>query len=215
MNIDDARSNMIKQQLRTADVLDERILGLMTNTLREDFVPSKHRKLAFADMHVPLGYDQVMFTPTEEGQILQALAIQPTEKVLIVGTGSGYLTALVAQLAAKVISVEIIPELHALAQTKLEQYPNVTLRVGNGAQGWSQDAPYDVIILCGALTKFEDAFKAQLNPAGRIFAILGEEPVMEAVILSQHAKDQWTQQGLFETLLPPLLHAKTEQDFQF
>lgn len=214
MNMNDARTNMVKQQLRTAGVLDESVLRLFAEIPREDFVPTNLRKLAFTDAHLDLGYGQVMFSPQEEGLILQELAIQPDDHILEVGTGSGFFTALLAE-GRHVTSVEVIPELHALAQKKLGNYPNVTLEFGNAAAGWQKQAPYDVIVITGSLASLPEKFFTQCRHGGKIFAILGKEPVMRATVFTQRQGDAWTEKGLFEILIPPLLHASQGGHFEF
>lgn len=217
MNTELARHNMIHQQIRCWDVLDDKVLAALLALPREDFVPPAYRKLAFADTNIPLGFNQVMLTPKEEGRILQALNIKPTDKVLEIGSGSGYFAAVLAHLAAEVISVEIMPELHAMAKKNIEgqKINNITLELGNGAEGWETRAPYDIIVISGSLTNLPQTFLQQTTSNTKIFAMLGREPVMEATVLTQVGKDEWMSTGLFETVVPALLHQKTLNNFEF
>ena len=205
MNFELARFNMIQQQIRTWEVLDTRVLDLCAQVHREDFVPSAYRQLAFADTEIPLAHDEVMMTPKVEARLLQALQIQSGESVLEIGTGSGYLTALLGHLAAQVTSVDIHAEFTAAASHALmgAGVNNVRLETGNGAFGWGT-AEYDVIVITGSLPAIGGEWTRQLRAGGRLFAILGDAPIMEATLLTQVAKGQYTTEGLFETVIPPL-----------
>lgn len=216
MNFEQARFNMIEQQIRPWDVLDQRVLDLLSEVPREDFVPPQYRNLALVDMELPLGHEQSMMAPRVEARILQALDIKPFETVLEVGTGSGYLTALLANLAKQVYSVEIIPEFIKSAQAKLADHgiKNVSLEEGDAAQGWSLDAPYDVTVITGSLPLLPEAFKQAMNIGGRLFAIIGDSPSMEAVLITRVGEHEWTEEGLFETELPPLINAIEPDRFE-
>lgn len=205
--IAEARSNMIEQQIRAWEVLDQRVLDVLARMPREDFVPQRYRKLAFADMEIPLGQGQVMMSPKVEGRLLQALALQPADTVLEVGTGSGYLSACLAQLGANVLSVDIFPEFTRAAQEKLNAHriANVTLRTGNGALGWG-NYRYDAIALTGSLTTLPPGWLQQLTLGGRLFVIVGKPPIMEALLITRQQNQHWTQTSLFDTHLPPLIN---------
>lgn len=215
MNIEQARHNMIEQQIRTWDVLDQRVLDLIIRTPREDFVPPQYRSLAFNDMEIPLGHDQVMMSPKLEARMLQALHVQADDAILEVGTGSGYVTALLAQLGRHVYSVEIVPELRAGAAEKLARQGinNATVEEGDAAHGWDKHVPYDVIVLTGSVPVLDDTFKKSLNIGGRLFAIIGDAPAMEAVLITRLGDDQWHTESLFETVVPPLINAPEPKRF--
>jgi protein-L-isoaspartate(D-aspartate) O-methyltransferase len=217
MNIEQARDNMIKQQLRTWNVLDAPTLNIIAKTPREYFVPENYKDLAFADMAIPLAHDQVMLTPKEEARLLQALNIQPTEVVLEVGTGSGYMTALLAGLAHFVYSVDIFADFSVTAKLKLAKCAinNIQLITADAAFGYNTKAPYDVIIITGSLPFLPESFRYSLKPGGRILAILGKAPAMEATLLTYHQQGAWSEQKLFETVVPPLLHAPERSLFTF
>ena len=217
MNTEQALTNMVKQQIRACDVLDQALLDLMATIPREDFVPHDYRHLAFAEMAIPLGYDQEMLTPLDEARILQALHILPHETTLEIGTGSGYMTALLAKMSRHVESIDIFPDFTAAAQLKLAQHQinNVTLITADAAQGWDEAKSYDVIVITGSLPLLPNEFRLNLNPNGRLFVILGTAPVMEATLLTYTLRGSWQQEKLFETIVPPLLNAKEPSLFAF
>lgn len=200
------RSNMVEQQIRPWDVLDQRVLDLLSRMPREDFVPAHYRNLAFADTEIPLGHGQVMMSPKVEGRLLQALDLKPSDRILEVGTGSGYLSACLAQLGAHVVSVDIIAEFTRAAQDKLKIHhiDNVTLRTGNAAQGWGNQR-FDAIAITGSLTRLHERWQQQLTLGGRLFVIVGKPPVMEALLITRREDQRWIQTSLFDTHLPPLL----------
>lgn len=212
-----ARFNMIEQQIRPWEVLDERVLDLMAEVPREDFVPEAYRSLAYTDTAIPLGNGQVMMPPKLAARILQALDIQPTETVLEVGTGSGYFTALLARLARHVFSVDINPDMTRQAQERLAAHGihNVTLETGDGARGWERHAPYDVIVLTGSVPLLPDSFREQLRVGGRLLAIVGDSPVMEVKLITRRGESDWSGETLFETDLPPLINAPQPDRFRF
>lgn len=216
-DVEQARFNMIEQQIRPWEVLDGTVLDLLGQVPREDFVPAQYQGLAFADLEIPLGFGQTMLSPKMEGRILQSLAIQPGDKVLEIGTGSGYLTALLAKLAHEVHSVEIIADLSKTARARLQQQQihNVSLIVGDGAQGWQGEAPYDVIVFTGALGLPPLQVQQQLKIGGRLFAVIGEAPVMEATMIRRIDQDTFRQDVLFETCLPALDNAPQAERFAF
>lgn len=217
MDIEQTRSNMVAQQIRPWYVLDDNVLDLLFKLKREEFVTAENRVMAFVDMEIPLGHGQVMLTPKMEARIVQELHIRKTDKILEVGSGSGYMTALLAERGAHVYSVEIIPELKAMAETNLQAHgiTNVTLEQGDAALGWSQHAPYDVIALTASTPALPEAFRNSLNPGGRLFAIVGEDPVMEAIIITCVAPGEFTSTTLFETSTPPLINAMQPARFTF
>lgn len=209
MNIEQARFNMIEQQIRTWEVLDQGVLDLLTQVPREEFVPPAFRKLAFADMNVPLAHGQVMMQPKLEARLVQSLDIQPQDTVLEIGTGSGYLTALLAKRARHVYSVDLYADFSAEARPKLSTHGigNVTLETGDAAQGWAQHGPYDAIAVTGSLPLFSEAFQRQLKTGGRLFMIVGSSPAMEALLITRLGKEQWLRESLFETDIPALINA--------
>lgn len=215
-DVEQARFNMIEQQIRPWEVLDGTVLDLLSRVPREAFVPEQYRGLAFADIEIPIGFGQTMLSPKMEGRILQSLEIKPTDKVLEIGTGSGYFTALLASLAQEVHSVEINAELSHQAHTRLLQQKihNVTLHVGDGACGWSNNAPYDVIVFTGSLA-LPPLTAQQLNMGGRLFAVIGEAPVMEATLIRRVNEDSFRQDVIFETTLPQLENAPQPEKFSF
>lgn len=215
MNIEQARFNMIEQQIRTWDVLDQSVLDLLARMPREDFVPLPYRNLAFADISIPLSHGQVMMQPKLEARIVQALNITPTDVILEIGTGSGYLTALLASLGKQVYSVDIFEEFTASAQRKLAAHNimNATLETGDAALGWDRHGPYDVIVITGSLPVFADKFQQQLNLGGRLFMVTGMAPAMDARLITRRGEVRWVCESLFETSLPPLLNAPRPPSF--
>jgi protein-L-isoaspartate(D-aspartate) O-methyltransferase len=209
IDIERARFNMIEQQVRPWDVLDQRVLDVMSTTPREDFVPEKYRSLAFADVNIPLGHAQVMMAPKTEGRLLQELDVRQTDSVLEIGTGSGYLTACLSRLGNHVTSIEIFPEFREAAAARLAAHGcrNVTLREGDAAGGTGSDTRYDVIAVTGSLPLLQRQFHDNLALGGRLFVITGMPPVMEALLITRIDERNWSRESLFETALPPLLHA--------
>lgn len=216
-NLEQARENMIEQQIRPWDVLDQRVLDTIRDVPRDEFVPENWRNQAFADMSIPLTQGQTMMTPRVEARLLQALEIQPFESVLEVGTGSGYLTAVLAKLAKQVYSVEIQAELVEPAQQRLRDHgiTNATIKAGDGSDGWPDQGPYDVIVLTGSAAAVPEAIKQNLRSGGRLFAVIGEAPVMEARLLMRREDGQWSNEVLFETELPRLKNFEVAEQFQF
>ncbi|MEO8303655.1 MAG: protein-L-isoaspartate O-methyltransferase [Betaproteobacteria bacterium] len=216
MDIEQARFNMVEQQIRTWDVLDQNVLDLLFSVRREEFVPPEYRLLAFADLEIPLGDHEKMWAPKMEARVVQELQIESGEAVLEIGTGSGYLTALLAHLGAQVTSVEINPRLGALAKTKLTRagIGSVELAVGDGARGWGR-ATYDAIVLTGSTPVLPEAFIEQLAPGGRVFAVVGEAPVMMARLVRWIAPGALAKRILFETVVDPLKNAATPARFEF
>lgn len=224
MNIEQARFNMIEQQIRPWEVLDQDVLELLTVVKREAFVPPAYQSLAFVDTQIPLPGGEFMFTPKMEARILQDVALQKHENVLEIGAGSGYMAALLAHRARHVTTVDILPELAAMAQRNLSAYgiSNVEVAQGNGAQGWPHSnggggngAPYDLIVISGALPLLPESFLRQIRVGGRIFAILGEAPVMSAQIVTRTAENAFDTIKIFETLVKPLRDALAPSNFKF
>ena len=217
MDINIARQNMLKQQIRASDVLDDNILDLFYSIPREAFVPTAYYHLAFADQAIPLGHNQVMMTPSVEAKIIQSLAIAPQDKILEVGTGSGYMTALLAMSGQYVYSLDVFPDFLEKAAKVLEQLgiDNVTLQEGNGALGWSKQQPYDVICMTGSLPVLPNTFRQQLTVGGRLFAIVGVEYPMRAVLIKRVTENEWQQEYLFETKISSLLNAPAGKKFVF
>lgn len=217
MNIEQARFNMIEQQIRPWEVLDPQVLDLLFVVKREDFVPAAYRNLAFADMEIPLGNGQVMLAPRVEAKLLQELSIKKTDKVLEIGTGSGYMAALLAARAEHVVTVESRPELADFARQNLERagITNVTVEVANGAAGWSARGPYDAIVVSGSLPVLPDALLKQLRVGGRLAVIVGEAPVMEAQLITCTADGIYNTINLFETVIPALDNTAAKDAFAF
>lgn len=217
MDMDVARHNMIEQQIRPWEVLDQRVLDLLARVKREDFVPPVYRALAFADMEIPLGHGEAMWYPKVEARVLQALALKRSDRVLEVGTGSGYLTALMAAQAMQVVSVEIHPDLKDSAEAKLKAhgFANVTVKRGDAARDWGEDGRFDVIVLTGSTPVLPEAFFKRLNPGGRLFAVVGESPVMQAQLITCLDEQARRTDVLFETELKPLVNALEPERFEF
>ena len=215
MNLDQARLNMIEQQIRPWEVLDQRVLDLLNTVPREEFVPEAYRMLAYTDMSIPLGDGQVMMPPRVEARIVQSLNLQEDETVLEIGTGSGYVTALLASLARQVISVDINPDMIRQASDKLAAHgiTNVTLETGDGARGWNAHAPYDVIVVTGSLPILPPTFKQALKVGGRLLAIVGDSPAMEVLLITRIGEMEWAEEALFETDLPALINAPQPERF--
>lgn len=217
MNVEQARFNMIEQQVRPWEVLDQRVLDLMGSVPRELFVPQGYRDLAFADTGLPIGHGQQMLAPKLQARALQSLDVQPSDRVLEVGTGTGYLTGLLARLAHHVYSVELFEALSTYARQALAglRITNVTLEVGDAAAGWDRHAPYDVIVMTGSVPRLPASLREQLTQGGRLFVVVGDAPAMEALLVTRVAPDQWRETSLFETSIPPLVNAPEPPRFVF
>ncbi|MFA6920199.1 MAG: protein-L-isoaspartate O-methyltransferase [Gallionella sp.] len=216
-NMEQARFNMIEQQIRPCDVLEARILELLHRVRREHFVPEDKKAMAFMDMEIPLGFGVLMWQPKLEARVLQELHPGRGDKVLEVGTGSGYLTALLSALASHVTSVEIVPELSAMAKSHLHAYQreNVTLEIGDASAGWGAGEKYDVIVLTGSVPLLPAAFQNSLEIGGRLFAIVGEAPLMEAKLITRVAQDVYETVNIMETCVAPLQNAARPARFVF
>lgn len=217
MNIEQARFNMIEQQIRPWDVLDPKVLTLLAKVKREDFVPAAYRDLAFADLEIPLGEGQVMLPPRVEARLLQELGIRETDRVLEIGTGSGYMAALLAASAEHVTTLEIRPSLAAIARENLQRsgVDNVTVEVANGLAGWPQRAPFDAILVSGAVPEVPAALLKQLRVGGRLAVIVGDAPVMEAQLITCTAEGVFNTINVFETVMPSLDGASPSAGFSF
>ena len=217
MNFEQARINMVEQQVRPWDVLDPNVLAVMEDIPRENFVPTEHRNLAYTDTGIPLIHDQHMLKPTIVGRLLQALAIQSNEIVLEVGTGTGYTTACLAKLAAHVYSVDIYEEFQTMAQKNLSSVniDNVTLATGDAAHGWDQRKEYDAIAITGSMPEVPETYKKALTVGGRLFVITGDAPVMDARLITRVTEQSWSDEILFETELQRLVNAEKIAEFVF
>ncbi len=217
MDLEHVRFNMIEQQIRPWDVLDETVLGLLKRVKREEYVPEAYRNMAFMDIEIPLGHGETMLSPKVEARLVQELKLKPSDKVLEVGTGSGYMTALLASLAKHVHSVEIVPEFKAAAEQKLAAhgFTNITLEVGDAARGWAAHAPYDAIVLTGSEPVLADEFLAQLKPGGRLIAFVGTAPAMAARRIQLIEPGVQVAQDLFETSVRALRNAPQAAQFVF
>ena len=217
MNTEQARFNMIEQQIRPWEVLDPRVLELLPTVPREEFVPVEQRALAFIDTYIPLGHGQVMMQPKQEARLLQEIAVTPKDRVLEIGTGSGYMTALLASLASEVDTVEIYPDFLTSAKKKLTDhgFNNINYFEGDAANGWEGDRPYDAIMLTGSVPILSEKFIQILNPGGRLVVIVGQDPIMEAKLIEKVSDGSTRQISLFDTSLPPLINAQTPSLFVF
>lgn len=217
MNIEQARFNMIEQQIRPWNVLDEDVLALLHVVKREQFVPKAYENLAFADVEIPLPGGETMFNPKVEARIVQEIAVKKHENVLEIGTGSGYMAALLAHKARHVTTVEIQPESVTLARENLAKagVGNVSVEEGNGAQGWSTGAEYDVIVVSGGLPVLPEALVKQLKVGGRMIAILGEAPAMSCQLITRTSETAHDAVKVFETVAKPLTGAEAPSRFTF
>jgi len=217
MNLEQARFNMIEQQIRPWDVLDSQVLQLLAVVKREDFVPAAHRALAFADMEIPLPGGQCMLTPRVEARMLQDLAVRKHEKVLEIGAGSGYMAALLAHKAQRVISLEIIPELAAMARNNLQKagIHNAEARLGDGSKGIPVEGPFDVIVLSGSVAEIPQSLLANLKVGGRLAAIVGEEPMMRATFITRTAEAAFQTSQPWDTVAPRLVNFPESSRFTF
>ena len=217
MTLEKAHFNMIHQQLRPWGVLDGEVIALLTELKREDFVPAAWRRLAYADAEIPLGHGAAMLSPKIEAHALQALGLRRHERILEIGTGSGFMAALLATHADHVWTVDIEPALADLARANLQRAGiyNVTVETGDAALGWPAQAPYDAIMISAGVSHLPAEVLAQLKVGGRLFAIVGEEPAMTAQLVSRVAEDAYRTAGLFETVAEPLRNAPARPRFDF
>ncbi len=212
-----ARFNMIEQQIRTWEVLDPKVLQLLHDVPREKFVNAAYQGLAFADIEIPLAYGQSMLSPKLEARILQSLNIKPTDQILHIGTGSGYFTALLAHMAAHVISLDINAELSATAAYKLAQHniTNVSIELANGINGFNPRKPYDAIVYTGSSPVEPPHVRQQLKVGGVMFIVLGTAPVMEATLIERVSETAFRETVIFETCIPELDNATQASNFEF
>ena len=217
MNFEQARFNMVEQQIRPWEVLDQDVLDLLMTVKREEFVPAAYRDLAFTEVEIPIGCGQVMLKPVIEGKVLQALRLGKADSVLEVGTGSGYFAALLAARTEWVRTIELEPELVKLAGANLERngVENVVVVQGDGIAGWAERAPYDVIVVSGGLPFVPQALLEQLKVGGRLFAFVGEAPVMKARLITCEAEGRFRTEDIFETVVPMLKNAPQRDGFSF
>ena len=217
MDMEQARFNMIEQQIRPWEVLDPEVLAVLDAVKREQFVPAAYQMLAFADIELPIGNGQTMLQPKIEARILQEVAVKNTDIVLEVGTGSGHMAALLATKAEYVYSVEIDPLLADTARANLEQagVANVSVETGDASEAWPTHGPYDVIVISGALPELPEAFRQQLKVGGRLVAFIGAPPVIEAQLITRTDDQAFNTINLFETVVAPLRTTQPRQSFVF
>lgn len=216
IDFEQARLNMIERQIRTWGVLDSRVLNLLALIHREDFVPADYRYLAFADTNIPIANSQAMMTPKLEAKLLQAVAVRKAEKVLEIGTGSAYLTALLAKSTQYVDSIDIFENFVDEAKIKLEKYgiDNVSLSCGNALSDWHNESKYDVIVVTGSLLELDSKLQQQLAAGGRMFVIIGKSPIMEARLITHMNDGRFINEVLFETELPALIGVHEPSSFE-
>jgi protein-L-isoaspartate(D-aspartate) O-methyltransferase len=217
MNLEQARFNMIEQQIRPWDVLDTSVLHLLSVVKREDFVPMAHKALAFVDMEVPLHGGQCMLAPRVEARLLQDVAVQKHEKVLEIGAGSGYMAALLAHRAQRVISLEVDADLAKLARANLQKagIHNAEVRHADGAKGVPVEGPFDVIVLSGSVAEVPHALLAHLKVGGRLAAIVGEEPMMRATFVTRISEAEYRTVQPWDTVAPRLVNFPEPSRFSF
>ena len=221
MNYEQARFNMIEQQIRPWEVLDTQVLSLLAVVRREDFVPLAHRALAFVDMEIPLAGatepGQCMLAPKVEARLLQDLAVQKHEKVLEIGTGSGYMAALLAHRAQQVLTVEIEPRIAEQARKNLQRAGiyNAEVRTADGSQAGTLGGPFDVIVLSGSVAEVPAALLSLLKVGGRLSAITGFEPMMRATLVTCVAREALRTTTAWDTVAPRLLHFPEPSSFTF
>jgi protein-L-isoaspartate(D-aspartate) O-methyltransferase len=205
-NLAAARHNMVEQQIRPWEVMDRKVLQLLAEAPREDFVPDRYRQLAYADTEISIGAGQRMMAPKLEAKLLQALNIRPNDNILEIGTGSGFLTSCLAQLGNWVTSIEIHPELSEQAQQRLLKtgISNISLRSGDGLSGPVESGPYDAIAVTGSLPILDENLQQQLSVGGRMFVVTGTSPAMVATLVTRVGENEWRNEPLFETVLAPL-----------
>jgi protein-L-isoaspartate(D-aspartate) O-methyltransferase len=215
-DVESARHQMIEQQVRAWEVLDLNVLGAMERVRREEFVPPAYRDIAFADMNVPLGHGQSMLAPKVEGRILQALGIQPDDRALEIGTGSGFFAACLGQLARSVRSIDLYPDFVAAAVGNLRRTGthNVTVDTAD-AMSLAEEAAYDVIAVTGSLPVYDARFERALTVGGRLFVVVGPGPVMEAQRITRAGHGEYVRESLFEVSIDPLVHAAEPAKFVF
>ncbi|TAM58157.1 MAG: protein-L-isoaspartate O-methyltransferase [Rhodanobacter sp.] len=217
MNFEQARLNMVESQVRPWEVLDGRVLDVISRVHREDFVAPAHRQLAFADLCLPLGHGEVMMKPVLEARVLQALQLQPADKVLEIGTGSGFLTACLAGLSAHVTTVDIHADFTAAATRHLLDagIANTSLVTGEAVNAWQPDGLFDAVVVTGAVFEIPPRWLSWLKPGGRMVVVRGLSPVQHASLMTLEGSGHYREESLFETDLPYLTHAEPPQRFVF
>jgi protein-L-isoaspartate(D-aspartate) O-methyltransferase len=221
MDFEKARYNMVEQQVRPWDVLDDRVLQVISEVPREAFAPEAYKKLAYADASIPLGEYEgsrcCMLHPVVDGRLIQSLNITEDDTILEVGTGSGYLTACLARLGRHVDSVDINPEMTAMAEKNLAALDinNINLSTGDASKGWDQKRFYDVIAITASMPGISESYKQSLKEGGRMFVVVGEAPVMTACLVTRTGKNEWTTEELFETSIDCLVNASEAEAFVF
>ncbi len=217
MNYEQARFNMVEQQIRTWNVLDTAILQALSHLPRERFAPAAFQSLAYTDTEIPLGHGQIMLPPRVDARLAHDLSLTGVETVLEIGTGHGYLTALLAQRCQRVISLEVVPELATQARAHLTQagVSNAEVRVGNGATEAPPEGPFDAIVLGGSVSEIPQSLLNQLKVGGKLLAIVGEEPVMTATLVTRASAQQWASRALWDTVAPPLAGFAQPSRFKF
>ncbi len=217
MNFEQARHNMVSQQIRGWEVTNLRVLDAIEATQREDFVPARYRKLAFADLALPLDHGQHMMRPVIEGRLLQAIDLQADETVLEIGTGSGFLSACLARLGKAVCTIDIFESLSEEAGKVFEskKINNIESHIDDALNGWMPEQAHDVVVITGGVWEIPQVFMEWVNPGGRLFAISGQSPAMEARLLKRLNISDWEEQSLFETDLQLLVNAERAPEFNF
>ncbi len=213
MNLDQARFFMVEQQIRPWDVLDPRILDLLLDTPRHEYVAESQQELAYTDIELPIGHGEFMMAPKYEGKLLQALDIDEEETVLEIGTGSGYLTALLAQLSKSVTTIEQHADLQEITKSRLGQFENITFQVGDASQNWDDNTQYDAIVLTGSVPKVPEDYKLKLTLGGRLFVIAGNSPAMTAQLITRVSEQEWETETLFETDIKALTNSSQSKNF--
>lgn len=216
-NQDTAHFNMLEQQVRPSEVLDHKVLAVLKQVKRADFVDESLSGIAYADTELAMGYGQTMLSPILQGRMLQALDIQENERVLEVGTGSGYLTALLSVLAQHVTTVEIVPELSTLAEQNMQSYgfDNITYCVGDASTGWALSDRVDVILLTAAFVTVPDAYLQMLAVGGRLLAVVGQGQNMSVQLTHRVAEREWQTETVLETVIPAVINAEPKPEFEF
>jgi len=217
MDFKQARFNMIEQQIRTWEVLDQDVLDILNEIHREEFIPDAYKNLALADTSIPIGHDQTTMAPKFEARILQSLDIEPDKSVLEIGTGCGYFTALLASSAKQVKSVDIFPDFIESASKKIEKtkLTNIELESCDAYTLLEKSDRYDSVVFTASLPAMDERFLNLLNDNGRLFVIVGESPAMEARLYTKQNETSWSYECLFETDLPSLIGAKQKDEFEF
>ncbi|WP_127470306.1 protein-L-isoaspartate O-methyltransferase family protein [Thiomicrorhabdus aquaedulcis] len=215
MNLEQARFFMVEQQIRPWDVLDPKILDLLMDLPRHLFVEECNEALAYADIELPLAHGQSMMSPKVEARLLQALDIDSQDNVLEIGTGSGYLTALMASLGQHVTTVELYPDLQAIVKNRLTSFKNIEFKEGDGSLDWPDEQMYDVIVLTGSVDAVPQTYKEKLNLGGRLAVVVGQAPAMSAQLITRISESEWETEFLFETDLTPLVNAHAKPKFTF